>query len=138
MILVSGKHPCGRVTTGFLFVQGLQTFDTANNKPHQSKDEHEPADQDGRQYKADKAVQHADPERPDLKLVVTLQPRRCFVPIELGHNETDEAGQAKYHTDQIKNVHKLGGTGIFGINGYFRHQFAPVAGRTDTTKVILF
>src|SRR5690606_34062529 len=89
-VAVSGKQPGSRVGVRLLLRQILETFDAANNEPKHQKQQDKITDQYADQQKPDKKVQQADPEGPDLELIMALQPHWCITSVHIGDNHTDK------------------------------------------------
>src|SRR5262249_43934053 len=76
----------------------------ANERPDERPQQDGQSDDHQKQDNPDHEIQDADPEGPDLKLVVCAQKRVGRADLHVGDDDADQAGDSDDIGDQIENV----------------------------------
>lgn|GEM_PF-6468079 len=100
-------QPLVGISDRFLITGFLQSHDTTDNDPDNCGQHAQKTDENDCQHQRNEAVENAYPKGPDSPDVMRLHPTGCLCLVQIGDNNSDNAGNADNEAEQIQYVNQL-------------------------------
>src|SRR5215471_19292541 len=96
------EHPRGRIGDRLVLVQRQQALDVAHQRPDEPPEYHQDADEHECQDHADEEIEEPDPERADLKAVVSGEHGIGGGDLHVGDDHADERSEPGHVRHEIE------------------------------------